>query len=313
MPTIAVLEAGLTFAGIESRCVTAGWQLVDQASDPILPGEPEYAVFERDAARAVYTFNPVCLLRVLACSGGAEVALPDLPVVDARTVLGWLADDDERTVLRGVLAAGQFGDPALQEAVAVHRSHPRAAIADAATRAADSLETAQRGPEHGPAHDPELTAQAQAFAAIEVLRRQLTPLLEALAVSRDDRLVGTFRPQPQDYERVFEPAALDPVREQYEALWAAPLPLGPPATPGSRVECHVAPAGMLGYPNELSRRFPGGYGSIASLLRPQRVWVAWKVIERGQSAGTAYDGLVWIDDHWSWFPRPYRVLASLAR
>lgn len=309
MPTTLVLEPRLTFAEVESRCVTAGWRLVDQARDPILPGEPEYAVFERDADRAVYTFNPVCLLRVLDCSGVAEAALPDLPAVGTPMVLRWLTADDERTVLRGILAAGQLGDPALLGGVAVHRSHPRAAIADAATRAADILETAEQGPDA----DAELTAQAEAFAAIEVLKRQLTPLLEGLAVTRDDRLVGTFRPEPQDYERVFEPAAVDTAREEYETLWKAALRLGPPASPSSRVECHVAPAGMLSYPNELSERFPGGYGTIASLLQPQRVWVAWKVVERGESAGTAYDGLVWVDDHWAWFPRPYRMLAALVR
>jgi hypothetical protein len=24
----------------------------------------------------------------------------------------------------------------------------------------------------------------------------------------------------------------------------------------------------------------------------------------------AYDGLVWCDDHWAFFPKPYRVLTS---
>jgi hypothetical protein len=40
------------------------------------------------------------------------------------------------------------------------------------------------------------------------------------------------------------------------------------------------------------------------LLDPQRVWVAWEVIPLGKSAGMAYDGLVWIEDHWAWFPKP---------
>ena len=26
--------------------------------------------------------------------------------------------------------------------------------------------------------------------------------------------------------------------------------------------------------------------------------------------GMAYDGLVWIDDHWAWFPKPFRVLRA---
>ena len=47
--------------------------------------------------------------------------------------------------------------------------------------------------------------------------------------------------------------------------------------------------------NELSRGFPGGYRSIAPLLDPHRVWVAWKLIPPGKDAGMSYDGLVWLD------------------
>ncbi len=85
----------------------------------------------------------------------------------------------------------------------------------------------------------------------------------------------------------------------------------PPA--GSDFRIRIAPAGMLTYDNELSRHFPGGYRTVAVLLNPHRTWVAWKVIAPGHSAGMAYDGLVWLDDHWVWFPKPYRVLAPLLR
>ena len=41
------------------------------------------------------------------------------------------------------------------------------------------------------------------------------------------------------------------------------------------------------------------------------VWAAWKYVVPGATSGLAYDGLVWCEDHWSWFPRPYRVLRDL--
>jgi hypothetical protein len=74
------------------------------------------------------------------------------------------------------------------------------------------------------------------------------------------------------------------------------------------ITSEIAPAGMLASDNELSRRFPGGYRRIARLLQPHRVWVSWKYLRPGADAGMAYDGLVWLDDHWAWFPKPYRAL-----
>jgi hypothetical protein len=60
----------------------------------------------------------------------------------------------------------------------------------------------------------------------------------------------------------------------------------------------------------MSRPFPGGYRSVAGLLTPTRVWVAWRYRSPGSSTGLSYDGLVWCDDHWAFFPKPYRVLTS---
>ena len=290
--TPTVVRPDCSFADLSRRCTETGWRLVDQATKPILPGEPEYAVFERAAERLVYTFNPVCLLRVV------DHAAAGLPTASVTEVLSWLAAQDERTVLRGVLAAGVLGDPEFTTPVDSLRTHPRTAIADAATRTAAALRLA----------DETLSAQAQGLAAIDVLEQQLTPLLRGLSQPGGENLLAALRPRPDDYARAFAPEAVDAAREAYEAH--PPYRLGP-ATRDSVIECHVAPAGMLTYDNSLSRHFPGGYAAIAPLLQPERVWVAWKSIEPSRTTGMAYDGLVWLDDHWAWFPKPYRVLREL--
>lgn len=305
MNATLVLDPDAGFAELSRQLENSGWRLAGSAASPILPGEPEHAVFERDADRAFYTFNPVCRLRVLDVSHVADGAsLPALPVVDGETVRRWLGSDDERTVLRGVLAAAQLGDAELAAAVEAHRNHPRAVIAAAAARAAQALRGAPS------ASDAERDAKAAALAAIDVLRAQLTPLLTALGQDADGSLTATLRPRPGDYERAFQPPVAAAAREAYETLWSTPPRIARVA-PGSRLECHIAPAGMLRDANPLSRHFPGGYRAIAPLLDPHRVWVAWKLIEPGHTAGMAYDGLVWLDDHWTWFPKPYRVLSHL--
>jgi hypothetical protein len=116
-----------------------------------------------------------------------------------------------------------------------------------------------------------------------------------------------LKPRAGDAAKAFVPPHDDRARVAYDALWAAPPP-PTPAAPGSRLVLHLAPAGMLHGDNELSRPFPSGYRRIAGMLSPHRVWACWKLIPPGRDAGMAYDGLVWLDDHWAWFPKPYRWL-----
>ena len=310
MTATLVLDPGYHFQALSRRFADDGWQLVERAQEPILPDEPEFAVFELGDERVVYTFNPVCLLRVLDCAAVRRPQrMPGVPAVGGDTVRRWLAAGDEQVVLRGVLAGGQLGDPALVASIRRHMQHPRRAISAAAVRTVAELEGSADGVRPPPTSEREVLAQAEALVAIDVLEQQLAALLYALAQDRGGDRVETLRPTPDDYLLAFSPEAAETARAAYEQLWASPLRVARSA-PDSRVECHVAPAGMLAYENELSRYFPGGYRTIAPLLRPDRVWVAWKLFEPGQTAGMAYDGLAWLANRWVWFPKPYRVLRT---
>lgn len=144
----------------------------------------------------------------------------------------------------------------------------------------------------------ELDAYIQTMAAAEVVKAGLEPLL-----SQFPQIAPEFHPQFADYQKVFEPEAVASAREAYEALWSESMDLD---APKAEMQIFVSPAGMLLTDNDLSRPFPTGYRAIAHLLQPQRVWAAWKY-----PSGLLYDGLVWCDDHWSWFPKPYRMLRNL--
>lgn len=138
--------------------------------------------------------------------------------------------------------------------------------------------------------------------AIAVLTTQLEPILRALAADLSGGVIQELRPRAGDYGKIFVPAVVEVARERFEELWAGPLDFRHPAGPApARVAVVLAPAGRLAAEHE---GFPDGYCAIAHLLQPARVWAAW----RYPSAGLAYNGLVWCDDHWAWLPKPYRVL-----
>jgi hypothetical protein len=155
-------------------------------------------------------------------------------------------------------------------------------------------------------------ARTTARASIELIKAQVSPILHGMARDRSGEVIRMLKPRDGDYEKVFVGDAIRVAREYYATVWKETMDLAYPSPSQTELRCFIAPAGMLADENELSRQFPGGYRAIARWLNPHRVWVAWKFVAPGQPSGMAYNGLVWCDDHWAWFPKPYRALAPLS-
>ncbi len=157
-------------------------------------------------------------------------------------------------------------------------------------------------------------AREQVTTLLEELKPLVLPVLESIALDQDGSAVRALLPRDGDYALAFNAELAEAAAAHYAEWWAEQFKGGLPGAlePGSRIELHLSPAGMLGSENPLSRPFPNGYRQIAQWLDPRRIWVCWKFIPPGESSGIAMNGLVWLDDHWAWFPKPYR-LAELLR
>ena len=154
-----------------------------------------------------------------------------------------------------------------------------------------------------PVDDPRLLAEISMTA----LSSRLEPILQAIAADRGGAALRELRPRPDDYAKAFVEAAEPLARERYERLWDTGIGFRRPVG-RTRIAINVAPAGALTDDNPMSRPFPGGYRSVAHLLTPARVWARWQYRSPGDTTGLSYDGLAWCDDHWAFFPKPYRVL-----
>lgn len=118
--------------------------------------------------------------------------------------------------------------------------------------------------------------------------------------------LSSVRPRPGDAAKAFQQGA-DQVEAYVNGLFGEQVDLGLSADQTELV-VHAAPSGALGEGHPLAAPFPGAYRKLAEgYLADGRVWLAWEVKRPGDARGVRFDGLVWLDDHFAWFPKPWRA------
>lgn len=56
--------------------------------------------------------------------------------------------------------------------------------------------------------------------------------------------------------------------------------------------------------------FPGGYKEIANQFSPDYHYFRFKYVKPGKSTGSAYDIMVFVNERWRFFPRPWAVVVE---
>ncbi len=119
----------------------------------------------------------------------------------------------------------------------------------------------------------------------------------------DLALTKALQPRPSDYEAVFESSAAESMRTGAETFWAQPEVIG--AMDGqTELRLVSATSDELRKGTEV---FPN-YGPVLPMLKSGFTWYRFKFVRPGASSGNQYDGLVHVNDHWAWFPEPWRHL-----
>lgn len=54
--------------------------------------------------------------------------------------------------------------------------------------------------------------------------------------------------------------------------------------------------------------FPGGYKDVVSYFKIDVPIVRFKFVRRGETSGLAFDGLIYVNEHWVIMPKPWRAL-----
>ena len=134
-------------------------------------------------------------------------------------------------------------------------------------------------------------------------------LLQALP--KNPPLVLRLKPTTEDYRALFVGDAAAKAEQFYAAnLWNDAQGRAPtPRRPSCRSSRPPARRSGPGRPPS-EANFPGGYQQVGPHLKPGLIWYRWRYTEPGKDSGMAYDGLVHVNGHWVWTPKPWRALES---
>lgn len=164
----------------------------------------------------------------------------------------------------------------------------------------------------GPAGQPPLAVSAANLAAsLTEIGAGVRPLLEVLVdPARSADTIAALAPRPGDAAKAFlgTDAELGAIDDRYAALWTADPPRVRAPSAQVTLRIIVATGGMLLPEAPMAKAFPPAWAAVAERLRPERAWIAWAYEPVGGGRSADYDGLVWLDDRWVWFPAPWRVL-----
>jgi len=296
-----IVAPGTGFAAIEAAVTAAGLgrENAVAAARPLIAGEPELAVFTNAGHKpmAVYTFNPVAQLRVLDVATTppplrARIATA-LDLLGPASVAALLGGPTPRDVLRGLWAARATERIDLIAPIAGLAAHGEPVVAREAARVGAELERIA-------------TARHEALVILGVIEQSAAPVIARLHAPD---FAATLCPTAADCARLFDADIAPSVARAARDLYAEPIATSA-ADPNAHTAITATTAGMLRWPNERSRLFPRGYRAIAGWMEPAMVWLTWAL--RTPSGGAIrYDGLAWVEDHWVWLPKAYRLLAGI--
>jgi hypothetical protein len=107
MTAVLILDPAATFSVVHRRFIQARWRGgATTLTPPLLPGEPELAVWRRGESVARYALHPIVWLRTLRVNGSSP--LPLLNELSDHDVLALLWAVDRTDCLRGIMAAGEL-------------------------------------------------------------------------------------------------------------------------------------------------------------------------------------------------------------
>ncbi len=134
-------------------------------------------------------------------------------------------------------------------------------------------------------------------------------LLTDIRTSNDAAgMTKSLRPSSADYKAVFTDEFADKAEKGYDQLWSDPKAVITADPANTELKLSSATTDDIAkWTPQVEADFPGGYKKVATYFKPGLTVYRWKYTKPGEPLGMAYDGLIYVNGHWAWFPKPWRV------
>lgn len=153
-----------------------------------------------------------------------------------------------------------------------------------------------RGSTKAPAEKPGSEAQARAL-----LMRFFEPDADLVA------LTAAILPTEAEVHMVYKDPLASLMAESYAAQLKPGIKFGPKPEHNDLLLIYATTA-ILQRGDAVLREFPGGYKDVVQYFKADVPIVRFKFVTSGQTIGLAFDGLVYVNDHWVIMPKPWRAL-----
>lgn len=121
-------------------------------------------------------------------------------------------------------------------------------------------------------------------------------------------MTQALKPTSADYKAVFTDEFASKAGSGYEKLWSDPNAVITADAANTELKLSSATSDDIAkWTPQVEADFPGGYKKVASYFKPGLTAYRWKYTKPGEPLGMAYDGLIYVNNHWAWFPKPWRV------
>jgi len=120
-------------------------------------------------------------------------------------------------------------------------------------------------------------------------------------------LTAELLPKPEDVRAVYNEPLASKLVEAYAGFIKPGIKFGPKPEHSDIYMVYTTTAKLAAGDAALDE-FPGGYKKVVQYFKTDVPIVRFKFVEKGETIGLAFDGLVYVNDHWVILPKPWKSL-----
>ena len=120
-------------------------------------------------------------------------------------------------------------------------------------------------------------------------------------------LTLALKPSPEDVRAVYAEPLASALIDTYEGVFV-PGAVIEPKPEHKQLLATFTTTGRLKAGDPVLAEFPGGYKDVLQYIVADVPIGRFKFVEPGETLGLAFDGLIFVNDHWVFMPKPWRAL-----